>query len=212
MTRYPAPISEPLAIQGDRAECLPEIFRDEVNLAIWSRSLTPKVQQFIQSFVQKSGKMERFQNLGQNDTAATALPKWALEMEHVDQWLADVDQIIAMYRCLFEPDAVGLRLHVIDSTMCPRFHVDRVPARLLCTYQGTGTEWLPEAQVTRPRSPGPLPEQDPEEQQIQRIPTGAIALLKGEAWEGNEGRGLVHRSPAPTSTPRLVIGLDWLAS
>jgi hypothetical protein len=44
-----------------------------------------------------------------------------------------------MYQCLFEPEAIGLRIHVLADTMCPRFHVDRVPVRLLCTYRGPGT-------------------------------------------------------------------------
>ncbi|WP_410174488.1 DUF1826 domain-containing protein [Marinobacter nauticus] len=43
------------------------------------------------------------------------------------------------------------------------------------------------------------------------MPTGSVAILKGEAWIGNDGRGLVHRSPAPGDTPRLVLGLDWLS-
>ncbi len=120
-----------------------------------------------------------------------------------------------MYRCLFEPAAVGgIRVHVLADTMCPpRFHTDRVPARLLVTYSGRGTEWLAEPDVLRPLTPpGPLPEQPVAENRIQVMPTGSVAILKGEAWIGNEGRGLVHRSPAPGDTPpRLVLGLDWLS-
>ncbi|WP_416332535.1 DUF1826 domain-containing protein [Marinobacter sp. NP-4(2019)] len=45
---------------------------------------------------------------------------------------------------------------------------------------------------------------------VGRLATGSIGLLKGEASDGNEGRGLVHRSPAPGEHPRLVLALDWL--
>ncbi|MFL1466676.1 DUF1826 domain-containing protein [Marinobacter sp. HN1S83] len=75
-------------------------------------------------------------------------------------------------------------------------------------FRATG--WLREAQVTRPDSSGPLPDQSVDTSDIERLATGAIGLLKGEAWEGNEGRGLVHRSPAPGDHPRLVLALDWL--
>ncbi len=211
MTRYPNTLNGPLAVEGDQAECLTSIFRDEVNLAIWRRSLSPKTSQFVEAFTERAGKLERFSSLEHTQSPAGVLPDWAQALEGAEHWLADVDQIIAMYCCLFEPAAVGLRLHVIESTMCPRFHVDRVPVRLLCTYRGTGTEWLPEPLVKRPTEPGPLPEQSVKAHQIQRLPTGAISLLKGEAWEGNEGRGLVHRSPAPEEGSRLVLGLDWLA-
>jgi hypothetical protein len=106
---------------------------------------------------------------------------------------------------------VGVRLHVLPDTMCPRFHTDRVPARLLVTYAGRGTEWLPENLVTRPGQSGPLPDQSVSEVDIEVLPAGGVSLLKGESWVGNEGRGLVHRSPAPGTSPRLVLGLDWLS-
>lgn len=45
---------------------------------------------------------------------------------------------------------------------------------------------------------------------IQQMGTGDVALLKGELWEGNEGRGIVHRSPALTvkQPKRLVMTCD----
>ena len=74
-----------------------------------------------------------------------------------------------------------------------------------------GTEWLPEPQVDRGRKDGPLPDQTVTARDIEVMTTGAVCLLKGEAWVGNEGRGVVHRSPAPGDQPRLVLGLDWLS-
>jgi hypothetical protein len=47
--------------------------------------------------------------------------------------------------------AVDLRLSFLDSTPCPRFHVDSVPLRLLCTLQGPGTEIARETFVWRER-------------------------------------------------------------
>jgi len=47
---------------------------------------------------------------------------------------------------------------------------------------------------------------------IERINTGEVALLKGEKWQGNEGNGLIHRSPAVVAGERrLILTLDWLA-
>lgn len=41
---------------------------------------------------------------------------------------------------------------------------------------------------------------------VQRMRPFDIGLLKGEAWPGNVGRGIVHRSPAvPTSAARRVF-------
>lgn len=210
MTRKPDPLERPIAVSGDQPECLTQIFREEVNLAVWRRKLNPEVERFVEELADWEGRLERFVTLSAGDSASLALPEWSRAIAGANAWIADADEVIDMYRCLFEPEAVGLRLHVIKGTMCPRFHVDRVPVRLLCAYQGAGTEWLQESQITRPEKAGPLPDQQVADHQVNRLPTGAIGLLKGEAWEGNEGRGVVHRSPYPGDRPRLVLALDWL--
>ncbi len=210
MTLKPTALDKPIAVMGNHADCLTEIFRDEVNMVVWNRSLRPQIARFAEELTAWEGQMERFISLSEGDSAALVLPKWALTIEGADAWVADANQVIDMYRCLFEPDAVGLRLHVLNGTMCPRFHVDRVPVRLLCTYQGVGTEWLQETKVTRPERAGPLPDQSVSDREVNRMPTGAVGLLKGEAWEGNEGRGLVHRSPSPGGHTRLIMALDWI--
>uniref|UniRef100_UPI0013C31562 DUF1826 domain-containing protein n=1 Tax=Pseudomonas viridiflava TaxID=33069 RepID=UPI0013C31562 len=47
---------------------------------------------------------------------------------------------------------------------------------------------------------------------IQQINTADVALLKGVRWRGNEGAGLVHRSPALEGNERrLILTLDRLA-
>lgn len=204
-------VSAPVAVHGSKPECLTEIFRDEVNLAVWRREPSTECLEFARRAASEISSFERFVAQEQDEPIDEILPKWALELPGARTWLADVRELIAMYRCLFEPAAVGIRVHVLADTMCPRFHTDRVPARLLVTYSGRGTEWLAEPDVLRPVTPGPLPEQPVAENRIQVMPTGSVAILKGEAWIGNEGRGLVHRSPAPGDTPRLVLGLDWLS-
>ncbi|MCL7942452.1 DUF1826 domain-containing protein [Marinobacter sp. ATCH36] len=210
MTLQPSALEKPIAITGDQPECLTEIFRDEVNLAVWNRALHPRIAPFVEELTAWEGRLERFVSLSKGDSAETALPNWAMTIKGAEAWIDDANELIEMYRCLFEPETVGLRLHVLKGTMCPRFHVDRVPVRLLCTYRGVGTEWLPEGSVTRPDTPGPLPDQLVDPGSVGRLATGAVGLLKGEAWEGNEGRGLVHRSPSPGNHPRLVLALDWL--
>ncbi|MCY7293820.1 DUF1826 domain-containing protein [Alteromonas sp. a30] len=54
-----------------------------------------------------------------------------------------------MFGFLFGLEEVGLRLSVLDKAMCPRFHVDKVPFRLVTTYSGIGSQWLPNEQVNR---------------------------------------------------------------
>jgi hypothetical protein len=63
--------------------------------------------------------------------------------------VADVARLAELLDDLVEAPEIGLRLRALSHEMCPRFHVDRVPLRLLCTYAGPGTEWLAETDVDR---------------------------------------------------------------
>ena len=48
---------------------------------------------------------------------------------------------------------------------------------------------------------------------IRQLETGHVALLKGESWQGNEGKGIVHRSPHSDSNyRRLYLTIDFVES
>jgi hypothetical protein len=129
----------------------------------------------------------------------------------------DLAALAELHGDLLGCDAVGLRLEVIERAMCPRFHVDRVGIRMLCTYRGPGTEWLDEAAADRDylgaRSGG-LPDEvsglicDP--RGLHAVPPFAVALLKGDLWQGNVGRGVIHRSPTVhvEQAPRVLVAID----
>jgi hypothetical protein len=74
---------------------------------------------------------------------------------------------------------------------------------------GVGSQWLKEGAMAREHLAHPAAEPISAPQQLQ---AGSVALFKGERWEGNEGRGIIHRSPpVPTHQARLLMTLDWLA-
>lgn len=129
----------------------------------------------------------------------------------------DLAALAELYGDLLGCDAVGMRLEVVGRAMCPRFHVDHVGIRMLCTYRGPGMEWLDEHCAERAflgvRSGG-LPDEvsgmirDPAG--IHAVPPCAIVLLKGDLWQGNAGRGIIHRSPLVPEghAPRVLVAID----
>ena len=127
--------------------------------------------------------------------------------------LADLRVWIQVYSDLLGAEEIGLRLCSLYEAMCPRFHVDRVIARMVITYAGAGTEWIDSRDVDRSRlgvKAGGLPDEQSgllmRPGGILQMPTYAVGLLKGESWPGNQGHGAVHRSPAvPKSGPRRVL-------
>jgi hypothetical protein len=103
--------------------------------------------------------------------------------------------------------------------MCPRFHFDRIPCRLVTTYQGAATQWLNNDVIDRDKL-GAGSQGKPDEESgllnnlsdINQLTRGDVALLNGEHWYKNEGAGLVHRSPpVADGERRLLLTLDFLA-
>jgi len=101
--------------------------------------------------------------------------------------------------------------------MCRKFHADYIGVRLLCTYSGPGTEWVDDAYVNRRTALDPdssLADANralvPDPTRVRSLGEGDVALLKGHAYPGNEGRGVVHRS-APVEARglrRIVLKID----
>jgi hypothetical protein len=129
---------------------------------------------------------------------------------------ADVTFLAELLLDLTGAAQVGVRLERLDRAMCPRLHVDRVVLRAVCTYLGPGTKWLDDPAADRgllgARDSGDAPDarliRDGE--RLHRAQPGAVVLLKGEAWPGNEGNGAIHRSPAPDpgGGARVLLTLD----
>jgi hypothetical protein len=97
-------------------------------------------------------------------------------------------------------------------------HVDRVALRLVCTYHGPGTEFVPSERFDRTLLGHALHNGHAgnhvaceHEGGVLAAQAGDIVLLKGETWPDNAGRGAIHRSAsASAQTPRLVMTLDPL--
>jgi hypothetical protein len=131
---------------------------------------------------------------------------------------SDVHSWIEMLAELTGSDQIGVRVARVDTAMCPRLHVDKVSVRVVCTYHGSGTEYVASEDVDRRwlgHASGGVPDEDSgvllSRGEVCAASTGSVVLLKGEAWPDNAGRGAVHRSPvASPAAPRLVMTLDPL--
>ena len=103
---------------------------------------------------------------------------------------------------------VGVRVTALRGPMCPRFHVDRVPCRLLITLGGGGTEWIPNPAVDRELFADRDNQAPPlrTDGAIEQLAATNWSLLKGGAWDGSF-TGVVHRSPHQPGE-RLLLSLD----
>jgi hypothetical protein len=204
-------------VTDDWADCI-RLHEPGITVCVVERSPSPLVVAFCDALLQHTDELEVAQpvSFGHFDFACL-LPACGHLLGH-DAWCQDVEHLTAFFCDLLGIGEVGLRLRTLHKAMCPRFHVDHVPCRLITAYAGSGSEWLPDSAVDRSLlghaakgladevsgliRPGHA---------IQRISTHAIALFKGSRWEGNETHGLVHRSPTPEPGQcRLLMTLDML--
>ncbi|MEN2395030.1 DUF1826 domain-containing protein [Pseudomonas halotolerans] len=202
-------------VQGDTPRILTHILDDDTNLAVWQRQLPAHISDFAAMVLSMDQPLAESQvlDLPQEDAqpALEGLAEGFSDLQGYEGFIADVSWLISAFACLLGARRVGLRLRTLDKAMCPRFHVDHVPVRLITTYAGAGSQWLKEGGMDRRCLA--QPEAEPSDPRaVEQLVSGDVALLKGEKWHGNEGRGLIHRSPQlPPGQRRLILTLDWLA-
>lgn len=201
--------------QGATPKSLSGILDDGVNLAVWNRQLPLHIADFATLLLSLNEPLAQSLSLEMADDEAEpnlhGLASGFRDLEGYEGFIADVSWLVSAFACLLGARRIGVRLRVLDKAMCPRFHVDHVPVRLITTYAGLGSEWLREGAMDR-RQLGQAAAEPQDDTLIQKIDSGEVALLKGEKWHGNEGFGLIHRSPhLDPGERRLILTLDWLS-
>lgn len=93
-----------------------------------------------------------------------------------------------------------LRLEVVRTDSCRKFHADYVTARLITTYVGEGTDWLDDGDAAHVAA-GAAPER------VHRLNTFDVGLFKGKLATDHPA---IHRSPpiADTGAVRLLLVMN----
>ena len=119
------------------------------------------------------------------------------ESEGRDLLIDDATALSNIFADMMRARYLRLRLDVVTTNACRKFHIDAITARLVCTYRGTGTQY------------GISPDgADPA--RVFTVPTGVPILLRGTLWPSPPPSGLLHRSPPieGAGETRLVLVID----
>ena len=119
------------------------------------------------------------------------------------QWVIDMAGVCNIFCETLATGTVGFCL--ATQRACQRYHIDNVPLRLLVTYYGRGTEWVPDTAVDRLAYDSGMPND--------KILTNNNARKFLNAWDIAIFRGgpdgLLHRTPdAALNTPSILLRLD----
>ncbi len=191
---------------------LTHILRPEINLAVWQRDVPSAISTWLsqirgKDLVERSCGIDR--ELSTKDVETTIRSELLVgnpvAREGGTELAQDAQQLADLFAQLSGSSSVRLRLDWVTEQQCPRFHADRVPMRLLCTYHGRATEWIAN-DITLAS-----PDAEPDETVLNRFSLGDVAIMKGSLGTGHASP-LRHRSP-PLKGPaewRLLLVTDPL--
>jgi hypothetical protein len=194
-----------------------DIFKDEVNLAIWNQALSSEVIRCAERLLEQQPRIKMVIAVSpENCYEKLSETLGVSEKEH--PLCQHISLLVDMFCTLFNLKGAGLRLMALDRPMCPKFHVDKIPCRLVTTYIGTATQWLNNGKIDRTKlGAGSLGLTDElsglfqHSDAIEHFCAGDVGLLKGEGWFDNNNAGLVHRSPhLENNESRLLLTLDYI--
>lgn len=181
---------------------LAEIRRPGINLAVWQRKNLPPLP---------GGELlELIDDIGVEMAVARIavdLPPVLRRAGYPSGCVPGLAKDVAMHARhmggIAGCESVAIRLEIVETDACRRFHTDYVTVRLISSYAGPATQWLSDMDAAALRDGA-----DPSALTIRTLATGDIALFKGKRWA--EHGAIFHRSPpiAGTGVRRLVLVID----
>lgn len=182
--------------------------RQSAQLAIVSRTPKDGSETFFEKLkyvplkiIGQVSKVKSEQNI--QDLLYTTIPSYLQKDAFYRLWISDMAQISEMFCDINESDTIGFCL--TSQRGCARYHVDNVPMRLLVTYAGQGTEWIPDTAADRRAFERGAPNEEIVKDQSNRqfITPWDISLFRGGP------RGLLHRTPdSALKSPTVLLRLD----
>lgn len=166
------------------SKALRDIREDECNLAIWQRDPVAGLEPLLDGdpsdlrFVTTPGKLAGRMRA---EMAANGYIGGAALASLVD----DVSHLAGLFCSAIDASELEVRLEIVTTDSCKKFHADYVLARLITTYIGDGTQWLDTRDADRVA-------QGQEPELINQMSAGDIGIFKGKMATSQPA---IHRSP-----------------
>ncbi|MAX82330.1 MAG: hypothetical protein CL843_19400 [Crocinitomicaceae bacterium] len=193
------------AAMGKSPKVMHKIHAENKNIGIYKRDIShlqPEVKQCLDNNIE-------FHQSGSIQEIELALKK---QLNTYTPLIDDVMMLLQLFREVSQSKSFKVLLANVNTNMCRRFHTDTNDLRLLCTYFGPGTIWLPEGGVNKEALKAYRGNSHivTNTSLIQQANTGDVLLLKGSLYHHDEARAVVHRSPTieESGKKRLLLRID----
>jgi len=195
---------------GREPEVLEQIRDGSLSVVIWERRLPRGLRDALRRWlVQEPPRFEGFAG----DAAWVDAALQGLVSSPARTFLAqDLQSLVQRFRLLTGTGSVKISFGAVTGDQCRKFHADYQRLRLITTYLGPGTEWLPEHAVRRdalfeppacPVTANQLIVREPG--QVRRANAGDVLLLRGHDGVTGAALGAVHRSPPIEALAKMRV-------
>ena len=187
------------ASRSPAPEVLNDINAEDCSLAIWERAPIAQMAELItdvEEDVRFTASLAELRHKLPSELSAANYPKTVTRADLT----ADIALLAERYAAAMSLSAIEVRVEIVTTNSCRKWHADYVEARLITTYCGTGTQWLDHEDATRVRNGlGP--------HAINTLGVGDVGLFKGKLALG---KPVIHRSPPieGSGEKRLLLVLN----
>ncbi len=192
---------------GNDPKVLQDIHTKSKNIAIFRRS----IDTLLPELNRIAGKEIECRASGaEAEVLSTLEAFFGIYLSECTNLLADVSDLFALFVEATQASSFRFLLTTVSTNMCRKFHTDVNDLRLLCTYVGPGTLWIPDESINIKELQAGSEESEIllDGHQIQQIQTGEVVLLKGALYSG--AQPILHRSPSieDQGAKRLLLRID----
>jgi hypothetical protein len=197
------------ASKGGAPEILQDIQLSNKNIVCFERDIS-----HLQSELAELSEREiEFSHSGRPSEIVTALKSYfGTRCLQLHSLVADIIFLLTLFDKIASSGSYRISLVTVSTDMCRRFHCDMNQLRLLCTYVGEGTLWVPDEAVNRAALQALEDDSKivSDKNMIQQASNGEVLILKGALYGGKGTKAIVHKSPEieRKKEQRLVLRID----
>lgn len=168
-----------------------------VSLTLWERTLPETLASTLDALpLDRLPRLRAELAVGQVADAVRAACDEAKTGECAGPLTTEIERLADHAARIFASPLLKLRIDLTEGQPCPKWHVDAVPGRLLCTLRGPGTQYGPAGENGAPRS-------------VHQMTRGSVGIFRGLLWPGQEVAAILHRSPPrEAGGARLLVVID----
>jgi hypothetical protein len=192
---------------GKDINILHDIHLNKINISIYQRTiqhLEKEIMHFLDQDIQIKAE-------GTSKNIIETFKGYFLDQGFLDGYLLkDFSTLLKFFETTSKATHFKVFISSIETDMCSRFHADANELRLLCTYYGPATLWLPEEAENRSAYYSGKENKQiiKKPKLIQQAKTGDVLILKGALYPN--ANAIIHRSPSiqKKGEKRLLLRID----